>query len=444
MVAAFLALVPYLSGSAHFDCSVHGVGFATGDPDGKFSKPKVGDEYYWISVQYEIRGEAARPFKIRFEMADLTSVLDVKEPSSLEPDKIYTRSIGFRCPADGPITARVAIDPDGTSGDPNRADKTSELKFTPAPPSNAIEYYNARRLKASISANVDAGQKAPLLVHVFEGMPTTEGSQTVVDLASAPGTKTVRLPPFDAPFFDYRLVKPPATFGIRHEFSITASSVKVNRRLMDAVTWDEVDKSRDSHALYLAPERTVQSDDPSVSSFVASVLPADYRAQLSPAEAVRTLFLAVAKNLRYDKSIGRPEDAAGTLARRSAACGGMSALFTACTRSIGVPARVISGWLEHPLETNEGHAWTEFYLPRIGWIPADVTFCNGLHPKGDTTYFFGNIPDLNARCISNRAATAVFPGEDGPSMASMAVFRSFGWSGSLPAVTFKLSLEPLK
>jgi len=443
MVAALVLLAPCIFRPVPLDCRLHGVAFATGDPDGKFSKPKVGDELYWISVKYEINGGAARPFKVRFEMADLTYVDEVKNPSELEPDKIYTRSVGLSCPADGVITARVTLDPEGTSGDSDKTDKVSEIKFTPAPPPKAIEYYNPRRLRASLGATVEVGQRPVLVMHVFEGVPTTETSQEVLDLAAPSGVKTVRLPPFDMPFFDYRVVKPSSTVGIHHEFTIAASSVRVNRRLMGAVSWEEVDKSHDPYSLYVAPEKLVQSNDAGISAFVASVLPPDYRTKLCPAEAVRALFLAVAKSLTYDKSPGRPEDAVGTLERRAAACGGMSALFAACVRSIGVPIRVVSGWIEHPLEPDLGHAWTEFYLPGVGWIPADVTFCNGRHPKGDIAYFFGNIPDLNARCITTRGVTAVFPGEDGPSMASMAVFRSFGWSRPT-AITFKFSLEQLK
>jgi len=439
MVAALLLFARFLFQPAHFDGRLHGIGFAVGDQDGRFSKPKVGDENYWIAVRYEIAGESVRPFKIRFEMADLTYLVDVNEPSALEPGKIYTRAVGLRCPADGVITAHVTIDPDGTSGDPDRSDKSGEIKFTPAPPANAIDYYGPRKLKASISASVEVGQNAPLLVHVFEGVPTSETSQTVLDVSTPPGAKTVRLPPFDTPFFDFRIAKPIATVGIHHEFTLTASSVRVNRRLMDAVSWDEVDKARDTYASYCAPERTVQSNDPAILAFAASALPTDYRTKLCPAEAVRALFLSVAKSIAYDKSAGRPDDAVGTLERHAAACGGMSTLFAACVRSIGV----VSGWTEHPLEPNVGHAWTEFYLPRVGWIPTDVTFCNGCHPKGDTAYYFGNIPDLNARCITGRAATAVFPGEDGASVASMAAFRSFGWAAP-SAVDFKFSLHELK
>lgn len=63
-------------------------------------------------------------------------------------------------------------------------------------------------------------------------------------------------------------------------------------------------------------------------------------------------------------------------------CDEYASLFTALSRDVGVPARVATGyWLDEPLKAGQwndvsayAHAWPEFYLPEVGWIPAEPTF----------------------------------------------------------------------
>lgn len=63
-------------------------------------------------------------------------------------------------------------------------------------------------------------------------------------------------------------------------------------------------------------------------------------------------------------------------------CDEYATLFTALSRAVGIPARVATGyWLTEPLEagawndvSEKGHAWAEFYLPKVGWIPVEPTY----------------------------------------------------------------------
>ncbi len=63
-------------------------------------------------------------------------------------------------------------------------------------------------------------------------------------------------------------------------------------------------------------------------------------------------------------------------------CDEYATLFTALSRAVGIPARVATGyWLTEPLKNGEwndiagkGHAWAEFYLPKVGWIPVEPTY----------------------------------------------------------------------
>ncbi|MGB7605830.1 MAG: S-layer homology domain-containing protein [Lutisporaceae bacterium] len=63
-------------------------------------------------------------------------------------------------------------------------------------------------------------------------------------------------------------------------------------------------------------------------------------------------------------------------------CDEYATLFTALSRAVGIPARVATGyWLTEPLKagawndvSEKGHAWAEFYLPQVGWIPVEPTY----------------------------------------------------------------------
>lgn len=65
-----------------------------------------------------------------------------------------------------------------------------------------------------------------------------------------------------------------------------------------------------------------------------------------------------------------------TLSRGAGSCRDFAHLFVQATRSMGLAARFVSGYLHaQPSMTNFGstHAWAEVYLPGAGWIGFDPT-----------------------------------------------------------------------
>lgn len=62
-------------------------------------------------------------------------------------------------------------------------------------------------------------------------------------------------------------------------------------------------------------------------------------------------------------------------------CDEYATLFTAISRALNLPARVVTGyWIDEPLKqeswndiSDKAHAWAEFYLPTVGWIPVEPT-----------------------------------------------------------------------
>jgi transglutaminase-like putative cysteine protease len=75
---------------------------------------------------------------------------------------------------------------------------------------------------------------------------------------------------------------------------------------------------------------------------------------------------------------GPPRDPRETLERRDGACRDLAVLFIDACRSLGLPARFVSGYAREESVHGERHlhAWPEVYVPGGGWRGFDPT--NGL------------------------------------------------------------------
>ncbi len=80
----------------------------------------------------------------------------------------------------------------------------------------------------------------------------------------------------------------------------------------------------------------------------------------------RTLFEKFEHIVRDD---GPPHAPETTLQEREASCRDLAVLFCAASRSMGIPARFVSGYEQDGAfqETAYMHAWAEVYLPGGGW-----------------------------------------------------------------------------
>ncbi len=89
----------------------------------------------------------------------------------------------------------------------------------------------------------------------------------------------------------------------------------------------------------------------------------------------------VEQNIQYDLStltadVSQP--ASWVLRNRVGVCDEMTSLFIAMARSLGIPARFVSGisYTTHPAFEQHWlpHGWAEVYVPGAGWVPFDPTF----------------------------------------------------------------------
>jgi transglutaminase-like putative cysteine protease len=70
------------------------------------------------------------------------------------------------------------------------------------------------------------------------------------------------------------------------------------------------------------------------------------------------------------------------IAAGAGVCQDHAHIFIAACRSIGIPARYVSGYLmmDGRVEQSASHAWAEAHLDHIGWVGFDIS--NGISPDG--------------------------------------------------------------
>ncbi|MEK6951063.1 MAG: transglutaminase-like domain-containing protein [Nanoarchaeota archaeon] len=128
---------------------------------------------------------------------------------------------------------------------------------------------------------------------------------------------------------------------------------------------------------YLQPTTTIDSNDQTIIAQATKL-----------AEGEDDLFKVVFKianwvdeNVNYDLTTLTAETsqkASWVLENKRGVCDEMTSLFVAMLRSLGIPARFVSGvsyttsdLFDYPWQP---HGWAEVYFPDIGWVSFDITF----------------------------------------------------------------------
>jgi len=124
-------------------------------------------------------------------------------------------------------------------------------------------------------------------------------------------------------------------------------------------------------------------------------------------------------NMSYDKTgsgWGRG-DAVWACDSKHGNCTDFHSPFIGMLRADGIPARFDIGF-PLPESKEKGdisgyHCWAEFYSPKIGWVPVDISEAWKAKQKED--YFFGSV-DANRVQFSTGRDVTLAPKQDGPAL----------------------------
>lgn len=127
--------------------------------------------------------------------------------------------------------------------------------------------------------------------------------------------------------------------------------------------------------VYVQPATQIESEDLAIQELAAQFMHID-----APAKRAKAIFDYVNTTIDYNPNPPYANAGALSAARTGqGVCTEFSGLFVALARATGIPARVVSGyWQTEPFPAGRAieekpyrHAWAEFYLPDVGWIPVE-------------------------------------------------------------------------
>lgn len=161
-----------------------------------------------------------------------------------------------------------------------------------------------------------------------------------------------------------------------------------------------------SNTKYIMPGQKSESDVPEIKKKALEIAKTG-----TVVERAKSIYDFVNLHIDYDTNPKYANKGAlsGLLTGRGV-CDEYAFLFTALCRAAGIPSRVVAGyWIENELKEGiwtdvspERHAWSEFYVPDIGWIPVEPTFMytyNGERKPNE--YYFANIKSGDRHFINN-------------------------------------------
>jgi len=167
------------------------------------------------------------------------------------------------------------------------------------------------------------------------------------------------------------------------EYGYTAVIETQNKRLpvKDKISFPLATSEVQGLEQYLQPTETIDSNNPAVIAKAAEL--AEGEDDLF--KVVFNLASWVEENIKYDLNtvtISASQKASWVLQNKEGVCDEMTSLFVAMARSLGIPARFVSGisYTNSQEVVNvagsnwAGHGWAEVYFPEIGWVSFDVTF----------------------------------------------------------------------
>lgn len=254
-------------------------------------------------------------------------------------------------------------------------------------------------------------------VRVWVPVPQTDQHQTVRVLAVKAAVKTrMTQEPEYGDRMMYAEIENPAPG--KAEFTL---EYKVTRREYSRGDYAHLKQTDQKPGVVLASMNRLIAPD--------NLIPTDGKIKALAVEITGSQIGTVAKakaaydyfftNMRYDKTgsgWGRG-DAVWACDSKRGNCTDFHSPFIGIVRADGIPARFDIGF---PLPENKDngdipgyHCWAEFYAPKTGWVPVDISEAWKAKEKED--YFFGSV-DANPVQFSTGRDVTLSPKQDGPAL----------------------------
>lgn len=247
-------------------------------------------------------------------------------------------------------------------------------------------------------------------IKVLAGAKTDSLYQKLLDINIEPGVSHIETDDWGNSYakIDIQTLKPGAKIDIIVDKIVENSGIKFNKTIYNMKTdYTEFLKNILNYK-YILPGKKTESD-----TFEIKQKSIELTKTGTTVEKARKIYDFVNLHIDYNENpLYANKGALSGLLTGQGVCDEYSFLFTALCRASGIPSRVIAGyWVEDEIredsmiDISEGHSWSEFYLPDVGWIPVEPTFIytyNGERIPNDD--YFANINSDDRHFINNYIA----------------------------------------
>ena len=230
--------------------------------------------------------------------------------------------------------------------------------------------------------------------------------------------------------------------AVREEFDLVRTEIR--NRMDPAATRPLTDWERTALSRYLQPTTNVVIND-KVKALSASIV----GGEKNPVLAARKIYDWTLQNVDYwvkDPDHLKASPVGSTeycLLSKTGNCTDFHSLFASLAMAAGLPTRIVYGSLLKPtlngVEVDGSyHCWIQFYAPKLGWLPLDVSLANiygkpfpltdknkklvelttatgykGLDPS-KVDYYFGSLDDRRVVWSVGRDLMMQPPQDEGP------------------------------
>lgn len=195
---------------------------------------------------------------------------------------------------------------------------------------------------------------------------------------------------------DYQLIKDEygnqyAEFDLSNHPAGTTKTIEIDYRItVNELTYDLSACEGEAPDDFTQPELHIESENPQILDLARELS----RGKKTICQQVREFYEFIGDELVYTYN-GKNWGAQAALGTMGADCTEYSSLLVALSRSQGIPARYFEGLLFLDTETETKarteHAWTDVYMPTVGWVPIDPTLGRALSDRD--TYFAHYTPE---------------------------------------------------
>lgn len=250
--------------------------------------------------------------------------------------------------------------------------------------------------------------KAGQTIRLWMPYPLEYPSQRDIKLMDVvPEPQTVRICDGHGVIFNEIVVREDQPLEMSERFSYYTYETHFN---IDPDTIKDHDKTDPENSFYISKDKHLRLNN-EITNLSHSII----KAEKNPILAARAICKWILENYTYGavhhEDIENETDF--ILRKRYGDCGTMSFLLISLARSIGIPARLIGGFLVSERLCSP-HAWAEILLPNLEWFPIDVSAAwavknwLGWDENKALDAFFGHL-DGNRLILFNGTYPKLFP-----------------------------------